>query len=82
MDITHELESLQKNIAAISKAHLDEASLSFLTSDLELGIKNLNSLNWIHYLVMIGALILLFLLVVLLFPCLFKLLLHSIRTVE
>lgn len=61
---------------------MDEASLSSLASDLESEIKNLNPLNWIHYLVMIGALILLFLSVVRLFPCLFKLLLHSIRTVE
>ena len=48
-DIIHNLDDIQKDIAALSKAHLDDDKLESLASGLELDIKALNPLDWTQY---------------------------------
>ena len=76
--ITYDMEALQKDIATISKSYLSEGSLESLTVTLEEDMKSLNSLHWLQYFIFIGILIFHHLQVVLLFPCLFRLLLKSL----
>ena len=49
-EITHDMEILQRDIATISKAHLDNTQLDSLAKGLEAGIKSLNPLDWYNIL--------------------------------
>ena len=77
-EITHDMEILQRDIATISKAHLDNTQLDSLAKGLEAEFKPLNPLDWVQYFVLIGILMFMIIMVVLLFPCLFRLVLKFI----
>ena len=81
-DITHNLDDLQKDIAAMSKAHLDNDKLEALAAGLKSGFKALNPMDWTQYFILIGVVLFLLVMVVLLFPYLFRLVLKSIHTVK
>ncbi|XP_037054157.1 endogenous retrovirus group K member 13-1 Env polyprotein-like isoform X1 [Peromyscus leucopus] len=81
-DITHDLDALQKDISAMSQAHLQIGGLQDLASEIEKGIKDLNPMDWLQYFIVIGMLILLMVFVIFLFPCLIKCLYTSVQTVQ
>lgn len=81
-DMTHDLASLQKDITALSQAHLQDNGLETLASQLEEGLKKLNPLDWVQYCVFIGILGLLVALVIFLFPGIMKCLFSSLQQVQ
>lgn len=54
------MEALQKDITAMSKAHLESGSLDALARDLVSNVRSLNPLDWTQYFAFIGVLILIF----------------------
>ena len=81
-DITHDLGALQKDISAMSKAHLQIGTLKSLAKELESNMRALNPLDWIQYIILMTVLGLLIILVVILFPCLLKCLFRSFTTIR
>ena len=81
-NITHDLTTLQKDISAISQAHLQLDGLQDLANKIESKIKALNPLNWIQYFILIEIVILLILLMIFLFPCLLKCLFNSMAQIK
>ena len=75
------MEILQRDIATVSKVHLDNTQLGSSAEGLEAGIKSLNPLDSTQYFVLIGILFMI-VMVMLLFPCLFRLLLKSIHSMK
>ncbi|XP_052016061.1 endogenous retrovirus group K member 7 Env polyprotein-like [Apodemus sylvaticus] len=81
-DITHDIQSLQKDISAMSQSHLQLGNLQELVTDLEQGLKTMNPLDWVQDFILIGVLGLILILVIFLFPSLFKCLFNSLKAVQ
>lgn len=81
-DITHDLHALQKEIAVVSQSRLQLGDLNELAESIGSGIKALNPINWKNYLIYIGVLAAIVLVVILLFPGVFKCILTSLRDVQ
>lgn len=81
-DITHDLNTLQKDISAMSQAHLQFGDLQSLASALETNIHALNPMDWIQYLIFVGIIGPLVLCAVILFPYLLQSLFRSVAAVE
>ena len=73
------MDDLQKDIAALSRANLDDDKLESLASELQLRIKSFSLDPIFHF---YRNHFFLILMVVLLFPCLFRLVLRSIHSIQ
>lgn len=80
--ISHDIDSLQKDISAMSQSHLQLGGLQQLASSLQSNVKALNPLDWLQYFIFLGIIVLLFLIVIFLFPPLISCLFKSLKTVQ
>ncbi|XP_052585803.1 endogenous retrovirus group K member 13-1 Env polyprotein-like [Peromyscus californicus insignis] len=80
--ITHDLEVTQKDISAMSQAHIQAGSLNVLAQGLQEDLKAMNPLDWIQYFIFIGILALIVVCVIVIFPCLFRTITRSLGSVR
>lgn len=79
--ITHNLEAIQKDISAMSQAHIQAGSLNVLAQGFQADLKAMNPLDWIQYFIFIGILALIVVCVIVIFPCLFRRITKSLGSV-
>lgn len=77
-NITYDLQALQEHISEMSKQKLDSYGLEELAQSLYSNMKSLNPLDWWHYIALGGAFLLVLILVLMIFPFLFRLILTSL----
>ena len=81
-DISHDLEQLKVKISDISKSHLDTWNIDELARDLKNNLSALNPLDWVQYIILLVIIFGITLLVIIVFPLIFRALLRSIATMR
>ena len=79
-DISHDLEQLKAEISDISKSHLDTWNIDELARDLKNNLSALNPLDWVQYIILLVIIFGIVLLVIIVFPLIFRVLLRSVAT--
>jgi hypothetical protein len=79
-DVSHDLEQLKAKISDISKSHLDTWNIDELARDFKNNLRALNHLYWVQYTILLVIIIGIVLLVIVVFPLIFRGLLRSIAT--
>jgi hypothetical protein len=79
-DISHDLEQLKAEISDISKSNLDTWNIDELARDLKNNLSALNPLDWVQYIILHVIIIGIVLLVIVVFPLIFRVLLRSVAT--
>ena len=74
IDISHDLEQLKVKISDISKSHLDTWNIDELARDLKNNLSALNPLDWVQYIILLVIIFGITLLVIIVFPLIFRLL--------
>ena len=77
-DISHDLEQLKAKISDISKSHLYTWNIDELARDLKNNRSALNPLNWVQYKILLVIIFGIVLLVIVVFPLIFRVLLRSV----
>jgi uncharacterized membrane protein len=78
-DITY-IKAREAEISDISKNHLDTWNIDELARDLKNNLSALNPLNWAQYIILLVIIIGIVLLVIAVFPLIFRVLLRSVAT--
>ena len=81
-DISHDLEQLKVKISDISKSHLDTGNIDKLARDLKNNLNALNPLDWVQYIVLLVIIFGIVLLVIIVFPLIFRVFLRSVATTK
>ena len=81
-DISHDLEQLKVKISDISKSHLDTWNIDELARDLKNNLSALNPLDWVQYIILLVIIFGITLLVIIVFPLIFRVLLRSVATTK
>ena len=81
-DISHDLEQLKVKISDISKSHLDTWNIDELARDLKNNLSALNPLDWVQYIILLVIIFGITLLVIIVFPLIFRVLLKSVATTK
>ena len=81
-DISHDLEQLKVKISDISKSHLDTGNIDKLARDLKNNLNALNPLDWVQYIVLLVIIFGIVLLVIIVFPLIFRVYLRSVATTK
>ena len=79
-DISHDLKQLKAEISDISKSHLDTWNIDELARDLKNNLSALNALDWVQYIILLVIIFDIVLLVIVVFPLIFRVLLRSVAT--
>jgi hypothetical protein len=79
-DISHDLEQLKAEISDISKSHLNTWNMDELARDLKNNLSALNPLDWVQYIILLVIIFGIVLLVIVVFPLIFRVLLRSVGT--
>lgn len=79
-DISHDLKQLKAEISDISKSHLDTWNIDELARDLKNNLSALNPLDWVQYIFLLVIIFDIVLLVIVVFPLIFRVLLRSVAT--
>ena len=74
-DISHIIEQLKAEISDINKSHLDTWNIDELVSDLKNNLSALNPWDWVWYIILLAIIIGIILLVIVVFPLIFRVLL-------
>jgi hypothetical protein len=77
-DISHDLKQLKTEILDISKSYLDIWNIDELARDLKNNLSALNLLDWVQYIILLVIIFGIVLLVIVLFPLIFRVLLGSV----
>ena len=81
-DIPHDLEQLKAKFSDISKSHLDTWNIDELARELKNNLSALNPLNWVQYIILLVIIFGIVLLVIVVFPLIFRVLLRSVATMR
>ena len=81
-DISHDLEQLKVKISDISKSHLDTWNIDELARDLKNNLSALYPLDWVQYIILLVIIFGITLLVIIVFPLIFRVLLKSVATTK
>ena len=81
-DISHYLEQLKAEISDISKSHLYTWNIDELARDLKNNLSALNPLDWVQYIILLVIIFGIALLVIIVFPLIFRVLLKSVATTK
>lgn len=79
-DISHDLKQLKVKFSDISKSHLDTWNIDELARDLKNNLSALNPLDWVQYIILLVIIFGIALLVIIVFPLIFRVLLRSVAT--
>ena len=77
-DISYDLEVLKIKISDISKSHLETWNIDELARDLKNNLSALNPLDWVQYIILLVIIFGITLLVIIVFPLIFRVLLRSV----
>ena len=81
-DISHDLEVLKIKISDISTSHLETWNIDELARDLKNNLSALNPLDWVQYIILHVIIFGITLLVIIVFPLIFRVLLKSVATTK
>ena len=73
---------LKIKISDISKSHLEPWNIDELARDLKNNLSALNPLNWVQYIILLVIIFGITLLVIIVFPLIFRVLLRSVATTK
>ena len=77
--MSHDMEQLKAEISDISRSHLDTWNIE-LARDLKNNLSALNPLDWVQYIILLAIITGIILLVIIVFPPIFRVLLRSVAT--
>ena len=74
------IKARKAEISDISKSHLDTWNIDELARDLKNNLSTLNPLDWVQYIILLVIIFGITLLVIIVFPLIFRVLLRSVAT--